>query len=45
LYKKNNASSLDNDGNDNIDGYSDSELKELDAAKRGINAERAELEE
>jgi hypothetical protein len=47
IVQKNNTSSLDNGGagSDDTDGYSDSELKELEAAKKGVNAQRAELEE
>jgi hypothetical protein len=47
VQKNNTSSSLDNGGagSDDTDGYSDSELKELEAAKKGVNAQRAELEE
>jgi hypothetical protein len=47
VQKNNTSSSLDNGGggSDDTDGYSDSELKELEAAKKGVNAQRAELAE
>jgi hypothetical protein len=47
VQKNNTSSSLENGGagSDDTDGYSDSELKELEAAKKGVNAQRAELEE
>ena len=46
VLKNNASSSLDKGGgSDDTDGYSDSELKELEAAKKQVNAQRAELEE
>ena len=46
VLKNNASSSLDKGGgNTDTDGYSDSELKELEAAKKQVNAQRAELEE